>query len=128
MPKKEVYKKFCVDGSKNFELKDFATNIDPLYVDKIDYKEQLREITKQIDIRQQMMYAHDRYSTLLVFQAMDAAGKDGTIRRVVSGVDPHGVSVHSYKKPSEGQGRPVAHHPPRTINDARDAVCRGRLS
>ncbi len=101
MLKKEVYRKFRVDGSENFVLKEFATNIDPLYEDKLDYKEQLRAITKQIDIRQQMMYAHDRYSTLLLFQAMDAAGKDGTIRRVVSGVDPHGVSVHSYKKPSD---------------------------
>ena len=101
MPKKEVYEKFCVDGSKRFKLKKFTTNIDPIYEDKADYKQQLRALTKQIDIRQQMMYAHDRYSMLLLFQAMDAAGKDGTIRRVVSGVDPHGVSVHSYKKPSD---------------------------
>jgi len=48
-----------------------------------------------------MMYAHDRYSLLCIFQAMDAAGKDGTIRNVISGVNPHGVSVHSFKRPSE---------------------------
>lgn len=49
---------------------------------------------------QQVMYAHDRYAMLLVFQAMDAAGKDGTIRHVLSGVNPHGVDVHAFKRPS----------------------------
>jgi PPK2 family polyphosphate:nucleotide phosphotransferase len=47
------------------------------------------------------MYAHDRYSLLVVFQAMDAAGKDGTIRAVFSGVNPHGVEITSFKRPSE---------------------------
>lgn len=101
MAQKEVYEEFRVDGRQHFKLKKFTTHIDPIYKDKADYKQQLRALTKQIDIRQQVMFAHDRYSMLLLFQAMDAAGKDGTIRRVVSGVDPHGVSVHSYKKPSD---------------------------
>ncbi|MEN8693622.1 MAG: PPK2 family polyphosphate kinase [Akkermansiaceae bacterium] len=101
MAQKEVYEEFRVDGTQHFKLKKFTTHIDPIYKDKADYKQQLRALTKQIDIRQQVMFAHDRYSMLLLFQAMDAAGKDGTIRRVVSGVDPHGVSVHSYKKPSD---------------------------
>ena len=48
-----------------------------------------------------MMYAHDRHAMLLVFQAMDAAGKDGTIKRVMSRVNPHGVSIDAFKKPSE---------------------------
>jgi len=103
MPKKEVYEKFCVDGSEHFRIGRFENDIEDIYDDKEDYKKQLRAITKQIDLRQQMMYAHDRYSMLLVFQAMDAAGKDGTIRRVVSGVDPHGVEVRSYKKPSDDE-------------------------
>lgn len=49
---------------------------------------------------QSMMYAHDQYSLLLIFQAMDAAGKDGTIRHVMSGVNPHGVTIHAFKRPS----------------------------
>ena len=47
------------------------------------------------------MYAHDQYSVLLVFQAMDAAGKDSTIQHVMSGINPHGVEVHAFKRPSE---------------------------
>lgn len=95
--------KYCVDGSKPFVISDAPNITKPLYDDKDDYKKKLRSLTKQIDLKQQIMYAHDRYSMLLVFQAMDAAGKDGTIRRVISGVDPHGITVHSFKKPSHNE-------------------------
>ena len=92
---------FCFDGSENFKIEKAKTDLEkPLYDDRLDYKEKLRALTKQIDIKQQEMYAHDRYSMLLVFQAMDAAGKDGTIRRVISGIDPHGIRVHSFKAPN----------------------------
>jgi PPK2 family polyphosphate:nucleotide phosphotransferase len=47
------------------------------------------------------MFAHDRYSLLLIFQAMDAAGKDGTIKHVISGINPHGVEVHAFKRPGD---------------------------
>ncbi|MGJ8696016.1 MAG: PPK2 family polyphosphate kinase [Verrucomicrobiaceae bacterium] len=100
MGKKMELKDFCIDGSEKFRVEDFPTKIKPLYEDSEDYKEKLRELTKEIDDRQQEMYAHDRYSMLLVFQAMDAAGKDGTIRRAISGIDPHGVRVHSFKSPN----------------------------
>ena len=72
-----------------------------LYKDDASLQRQVAEFREEIGDLQQQMYAHDRYSLLLIFQAMDAAGKDGTIKHVMSGVDPHGVEVHSFKRPSE---------------------------
>ncbi|MEM6629796.1 MAG: polyphosphate kinase 2 family protein [Bacteroidota bacterium] len=88
------------DGSKAFVEKDCPTEVATLYENKKDYKKLLEEYREEIDELQNMMYAHDRYGLLIVFQAMDAAGKDGTIRHVMSGVNPHGVHVSSFKKPS----------------------------
>lgn len=70
------------------------------YTSKSDYKDRLKEYADEIDALQSMMYAHDRHAMLIIFQAMDAAGKDGTIGHVMRGVNPHGVKVHSFKKPS----------------------------
>nr|WHW29749.1 hypothetical protein [uncultured bacterium] len=89
------------DGSRRFDLASCATSVSKLYDDKKDYKTMLGEYRKEIDALQNTMYAHDRYGMLLVFQAMDAAGKDGTIRHVMSGVNPHGVFVSAFKKPSD---------------------------
>lgn len=91
---------FRVDGEKPFKLADIPNTIPPLYVEKKDYSRQLKALRKEIDEFQQMMYANDHHSLLLVFQAMDAAGKDGTIRNILSGVNPLGVAVHSFKQPS----------------------------
>ena len=63
-------------------------------------KKALREVVDEIDDLQRMLYAHDHHSVLLVFQAMDAAGKDGTIRAVMRGINPAGCQVHSFKQPS----------------------------
>jgi PPK2 family polyphosphate:nucleotide phosphotransferase len=63
-------------------------------------KEQLGELIDEMRDLQRMLYAHDKYALLLVFQAMDAAGKDGTIRAVMSGVNPAGVQVFSFKVPT----------------------------
>ena len=63
-------------------------------------KAQLPERVEQLDELQRMLYAHDYHSVLLIFQAMDAAGKDGTIRAVLSGIDPTGCQVYSFKQPS----------------------------
>lgn len=63
-------------------------------------KAQLAERVEQLDELQRMLYAHDYHSVLLIFQAMDAAGKDGTIRAVLSGIDPTGCQVYSFKQPS----------------------------
>jgi len=64
-------------------------------------KEQLENGLELLADYQRMLYAQDRWSLLLIFQAMDAAGKDGTIKHVMSGVDPHGVQVYSFKAPSD---------------------------
>ena len=91
---------FRYDGSKPFVEKDCPTEIPDFYENKKDYKKLLEEYREEIDELQNMMYAHDRYGLLIIFQAMDAAGKDGTIRHVMSGVNPHGLHVSSFKKPS----------------------------
>jgi len=80
-------------------LIDFAGT--PIYDGKKDYRKKLQELRKEIDDLQEIMYAQDKYSLLTVFQAMDAAGKDGTIRRVFTGVNPHGLQIFSFKKPSD---------------------------
>jgi len=64
-------------------------------------KEMLSEGLELLTEYQRMLYAQDRWSLLLIFQAMDAAGKDGTIKHVMAGVDPHGVQLHSFKAPSD---------------------------
>lgn len=89
------------DGKRKFSAAESKTRIPPLYADKSDYENKIRKLRHKIDKRQRVMYAHDRYSLLAVFQALDAAGKDGTIREVFRGVNPHGVEIHSFKRPSE---------------------------
>ena len=89
------------DGSRPFSLATNSTRINPIYESKKDYRKQLRTTVSEIDELQALMHAQNRYGLLLVFQAMDAAGKDGTIRRLLTGVNPAGVQVYSFKKPSE---------------------------
>jgi PPK2 family polyphosphate:nucleotide phosphotransferase len=89
------------EGTRAFSVGKSMTRIPDLYENKKDYRGQLSDLCSRIDQRQRIMYAHDRYSLLVVFQAMDAAGKDGTIRAVFSGVNPHGVEITSFKRPSE---------------------------
>jgi len=96
-------KEFCVDGSKPFKLRDRPTSVPTLYKDKKHYKKLQRLYQKQINELQNKMYAHDKYGVLLLFQAMDAAGKDSTIQHVMSGINPHGVKVFAFKKPSENE-------------------------
>lgn len=69
--------------------------------DKERCRSLLRERVEEIDVLQRLLYADNRHAVLLIFQAMDAAGKDGTIRAVLTGVDPAGCQVHSFKAPSE---------------------------
>lgn len=92
---------FRIDGSEPLVLADRPNSVEKLYENKSDYKKQMKDSRETLNDLQEMMYAHDRYSLICIFQAMDAAGKDGTIRAVMSGINPHGVSVHSFKKPSE---------------------------
>jgi PPK2 family polyphosphate:nucleotide phosphotransferase len=92
---------FCITKGKRFRLKDF----DPgetcgLNLAKGEAADLLQRGTEWLAEEQEMLYAQDRWSLLLVFQAMDAAGKDGTIKHVMSGVNPQGVQVYSFKQPS----------------------------
>jgi PPK2 family polyphosphate:nucleotide phosphotransferase len=87
--------------ARPFRLEKWATDVGPLYADKGDYRSQLRDNVDRIAERQRVLYAHNRYALLLIFQGMDTSGKDGAIRHVLSGVNPQGVSVESFKQPSE---------------------------
>ncbi len=92
---------FAYAGDKTFSIKNTPHKVSPFYEDKKNYKKLLEKYQEEIDELQNMMYAHNRYGLLLIFQAMDAAGKDGTIRHVMSGINPHGVEVHAFKKPND---------------------------
>lgn len=94
-------KPYLADGSKKIKLSNFPNKVQECYEDKKDYKDQLSDYREEIDDLQNMMYAHDRYGMLLIFQAMDAAGKDSTIRHVMSGINAHGVEVSAFKAPSK---------------------------
>lgn len=82
------------------KLKLWATRVDPLYSDKGDYESQLQSHVGRLAELQNLLYAYNRYALLLIFQAMDAAGKDGVIKHVMSGVNPQGCQVYSFKHPS----------------------------
>ena len=101
MAKKFNIGHFRYDGSDSFKTKKVSTKIDDLYEDKADYAAQLEEFRTQMDELQSLMYAHNRYGLLVIFQAMDAAGKDSTIKHVLSGVNPVGVKIQSFKRPSD---------------------------
>jgi PPK2 family polyphosphate:nucleotide phosphotransferase len=89
------------DGSR-FKLEDFDPADRGGLTDehKAESKDLLREAVELLAEEQNMLYAQDRWSLLLVFQAMDAAGKDGVIKHVMSGINPQGCQVHSFKAPS----------------------------
>ncbi|TLV00580.1 polyphosphate kinase 2 family protein [Dyadobacter luticola] len=89
------------DGSKKFDISKAKTKFKDIYGDKEEYESMQEESAKELDELQSLMYAHNRYGLLVIFQAMDAAGKDGTIKHVLSGVNPVGVKIHSFKRPTE---------------------------
>ena len=91
---------FRVKGGRKVDLADWPTRVAPFYDDKDAYKDLLAAGTERLAELQEMLYAHDRYALLVIFQAMDAAGKDGAIRHVMSGVNPQGCQVFSFKHPS----------------------------
>lgn len=82
------------------KLGQWPTAVAPLYRDKDDYEDQLAAHVKRLSELQDLLYADNRHALLLVFQAMDAAGKDGVIKHVMSGVNPQGCQVFSFKHPS----------------------------
>ena len=99
----KLEKSYRVDDGKHFRLKEFDP-ADTGHWDSVEEaKEQLQKDIKRMEELQDKLYAQDRWSVLLIFQAMDAAGKDGTIKHVMSGVNPEGCQVHSFKAPSQAE-------------------------
>src|SRR5437870_3472620 len=86
--------------AKKFNIGKQPTSVNRYFKSKGDYQRILEEHTKQLSALQSLLYADDRYAVLLIFQAMDAAGKDGAIKHVMSGVNPQGCEVFSFKHPS----------------------------
>ena len=93
-------KDFRVREGDEVSLKKWPTSIDPVYKSKTQYQELLAHHVAQLSSQQQLLYASNRHAILLIFQAMDAAGKDGAIKHVMSGVNPQGCQVFSFKHPS----------------------------
>jgi PPK2 family polyphosphate:nucleotide phosphotransferase len=94
------FKDLRVSGGKKVRLKKWATDIKPLYKSAKHYKELLIENVRELSALQRLLYASNSYAVLLIFQAMDAAGKDGAINHVLTGVNPQGCEVYSFKHPS----------------------------
>jgi len=93
-------KKFLVREGSRVDLKKWPTRVDPVYSSEDDYQKILKDRVKKLSSQQELLYASNSYAVLLVFQAMDAAGKDGVISHVMSGVNPQGCDVHSFKHPT----------------------------
>jgi PPK2 family polyphosphate:nucleotide phosphotransferase len=93
-------KDFRVREGADVDLRKWPTRTSRVYKDDADYQSILKDHVKQLSAQQQLLYASGRYAVLLIFQAMDAAGKDGVIAHVMSGVNPQGCEVSSFKHPS----------------------------
>ena len=89
-----------VASRSKVDLCKWPTSVEPIYGSGKEYRKLLAAGTRELSDLQRMLYAHNRFSLLLIFQAMDAAGKDGAIRHVMSGVNPQGCQVFSFKHPS----------------------------
>ena len=94
---------FRVRAGKKVKLDKWPTIVKPVYESKAQYQQQLAEHVARLSALQQLQYASNRYAVLLIFQAMDAAGKDGAIKHVMSGVNPQGCQVFSFKHPSAAE-------------------------
>jgi PPK2 family polyphosphate:nucleotide phosphotransferase len=91
---------FRVAPAQKIQLGKRPTRIEPVYRSDDDYEALQAQHVRKLAERQQLLYAHDRHSLLLIFQAMDAAGKDSAIKHVMSGVNPQGCQVTSFRHPS----------------------------
>jgi len=91
---------FRVPPGKKVNLEKWATSVKPVYDSKKDYEKLLKGQVEELIPLQNLQYASNRYAVLLIIQGMDAAGKDGAIRHVMSGINPQGCQVFSFKQPS----------------------------
>ncbi len=94
---------FRVHPGSDIQLSKLPTKVDPFYKSQKKYRALLSEQVSELSKQQQLLYSSDRYALLLIFQGMDAAGKDGAIRHVMSGVNPQGCDVESFKQPSAAE-------------------------
>jgi PPK2 family polyphosphate:nucleotide phosphotransferase len=92
--------KIIATPGKKISLKNYPTGYTGEFKSKKEAERKLEKDIKLMQKLQDMMYAHDRFSLLIIFQAMDAAGKDGTIKHVMSGVNPQGCQIFNFKNPS----------------------------
>ena len=93
--------KFLVPPNTKINLKDYNPTYNKGFDDEDDTRKHLKKDIKRLRKAQEKLFAHNKYSVLLIFQAMDAAGKDGAIKRVTSGLNPQGCQVFSFKHPSD---------------------------
>jgi len=93
-------KSFRVSEGEKVKLDQWPTRVKPYFKSKEHCHQVLAKHIAELSDEQHLLYAHDRYSLLIIFQAMDAAGKDSAIKHVMSGVNPQGCQVHSFKHPS----------------------------
>jgi PPK2 family polyphosphate:nucleotide phosphotransferase len=91
---------FRVRAGKKVDLRKWPTKVKPAYNSKEQYETILREHAAKLSDQQSLLYATNHYALLLIFQAMDAAGKDSAIKHVMSGINPQGCQVFSFKHPS----------------------------
>jgi hypothetical protein len=101
-------KDFRVPHGKKVKLTEWPTVVKPFCKSKEQYKELLEKHVEGLNSLQRLHYASGRYALLLIFQGMDAAGKDGAIRHVMSGVNPEACEVFSFKQPSAQDKRLTA--------------------
>lgn len=94
---------FCAAEGEKVDLRKWPTRVDAIYKSKHQYKKLLDDHVARLSAQQQLLYADNRHAVLLIFQGMDAAGKDGAIRHVMSGVNPQGCQVFSFKHPSAAE-------------------------
>jgi PPK2 family polyphosphate:nucleotide phosphotransferase len=92
--------KYRVDGSKKVKLSDFSTDSKKDDVNKSDIKAKQAENIEKIALLQEKLYAEGKEGLIIVLQAMDAAGKDGAVKHVMSGINPQGIDVVSFKQPN----------------------------
>ena len=97
------FMKYCYDGSERFRIDKASTDETSLCVDRKDAEENMAENNRQIDVLQDKLYAEKKEGVIFLFQAMDAAGKDGTIRAVLTCLSPHGVHEAAFKAPSSDE-------------------------
>ncbi len=94
------YNEFLVPEGKKLNLSKYKTDFSGDYKDKNEAKKDLEKNVERLTELQDVLYAQNKHALLIIFQAMDAAGKDGTIKHVMSGLNPQGVQVFSFKQPS----------------------------